>query len=239
MFKSKLQVVDSLLLMPDDLHQHQTIIPAQYRRRLSHVSKLALTAALMITDKNINQTIETIDYIAFGSQHGELDNTVNVLNSISDQETLSPMKFSLAVHNATAGLYTIIKKLNRPVTSIAAGVDTFLMTVLDAMSFLNQHKNKTALVVIFDQRLAECYQNLNIAYDCAYAMTLLLKYSERDEANLGVDIASCEIAQNDMNANKVDVVPAIEFFKWYRSGLVSQVLEQYSLTQKFIWQLCV
>ncbi|MCF6765858.1 beta-ketoacyl synthase chain length factor [Thiotrichales bacterium 19S3-7] len=234
MLENKLELIDSTLITPEKLNQAQTIIPAQYKRRLSHASRLALTAALTVTETTKLQKTSTIDYIVFGSQHGELDNTVNVLNAISHKETLSPMKFSLAVHNAAAGLYTIIERINTPATSIAAGVDTFLMSMLDAINFLKSNANKTALVVVFDQLLPHCYQGLTIRYDCAYAIALLLRNDTNSDSNICVSMTPYAqgINKRDINATPA----ALEFYNWCHDASIQHTLVQYSLTQKFSWQ---
>lgn len=96
------------LPVPDDA------IPKTHRRRMSTLSKMAVQTALEVTES------ERPDFLVFCSQHGELSRTRELLTSIVERTELSPTSFSQSVHNASAGLYTIVTSSGAPATSLAA-----------------------------------------------------------------------------------------------------------------------
>ncbi|WP_082627241.1 beta-ketoacyl synthase chain length factor [Colwellia sp. TT2012] len=70
-------------------------------RRLSPFSKIALHCLDM--PAALKQNLPLI----FASQHGDLAKTITLIKDAALGENLSPTKFSLSVHNATTGLFSI------------------------------------------------------------------------------------------------------------------------------------
>lgn len=96
------------------------------RRRLSPLSRIALHCAhAALADERAEQLV-------FASRHGELGTTVNLLRQLARGEALSPMGFSLSVHNSAAGLFGIASKDATPATAIAAGRDSLLACLIEA-----------------------------------------------------------------------------------------------------------
>lgn len=96
------------------------------RRRLSPLSRVALHCA------HATLAGERAEQLIFASRHGELGTTVNLLRQLAQGEALSPMGFSLSVHNSAAGLYGIAGKDATPATAIAAGRDSLSACLLEA-----------------------------------------------------------------------------------------------------------
>ena len=96
------------------------------RRRLSPLSRVALHCA------HAALAGERAEQWVFASRHGELGTTVNLLRQLAQGEALSPMGFSLSVHNSAAGLYGIAGKDATPATAIAAGRDSLQACLLEA-----------------------------------------------------------------------------------------------------------
>jgi len=108
-------------------------IPAMQRRRLSRLSRLSLAAAYSCAGENHN--LPTV----FASRHGEIHRTLGLLNDVAQNEPLSPMAFSLSVHNTASGLYSIATGNTAPSTAIAAGMDTLPMAIIEAIGQLQRH----------------------------------------------------------------------------------------------------
>jgi hypothetical protein len=62
--------------------------------------------------------------LVFASRHGELGYAVQMLRSLAAGEPLSPTLFSLAVHNAASGLFSILRADRSESTALAAGAST-------------------------------------------------------------------------------------------------------------------
>ncbi|AAW85339.1 hypothetical protein VF_0844 [Aliivibrio fischeri ES114] len=143
-------------------------IPAMARRRMSSLSKLAVQTALTLAEEN------DIDYLVFSSQHGELTRTVALLEDILNGDDASPMAFSQSVHNTAAGLFTITAKKAIPVTSIAAGENTFHSAVVEAAAYLAENQNNKVLIIDFDEPLPSHYQEFEKQNYQGYAVGLIM-----------------------------------------------------------------
>jgi hypothetical protein len=103
------------------------------RRRLSRLSRLALSAAHSCAGER--HFLPTV----FASRHGEIHRTLGLLGDLAHNEPLSPMAFSLSVHNTASGLYSITTGNTAPSTAIAAGADTLSMAMIEAIGQLQRH----------------------------------------------------------------------------------------------------
>ncbi len=124
-------------------------IPAMQRRRLSRLSRFALSAANACAGE---QHLPTV----FASRHGEIHRTVELLKELARHEPLSPMGFSLSVHNTASGLYSIATGNTAPSTAIAAGADTLPTAFIEAIGQLQYHER--VLLVYAEEPLPEDYR---------------------------------------------------------------------------------
>lgn len=144
-------------------------IPASHRRRMSALSKLAVQLALEAAGDT------RPDFLVYCSRHGELTRMQELLDNIVGGSELSPAAFSQSVHNASAGLYTIITQNTVPATSVAAGAGTFAYGWLEAESFLASNPDKTVLLVSYDEVLPAVYRPYVEHVQRSFALALLLR----------------------------------------------------------------
>lgn len=138
------------------------------RRRLSPLSRVALHCAqAALAGERASQLI-------FASRHGELGNTVNLLRQLAQAESLSPMGFSLSVHNTAAGLYGIAARDATPATAIAAGRDTLSACLIEAAAMLACGV-ESVLVSYVEQDLPTPYQAWQQAEAPLLGLALLLE----------------------------------------------------------------
>ena len=126
-------------------------IPAMQRRRLSGIAKLALNSAI----HSLNS--KSVDYIVWASQYGDEHKTLKILADVLQDQTPSPTQFSTSVHNAIAGLYSILCQDATPSTSLAA---SWSEALIEAYAWLKTtaKPNARVLVVYYDEALPEIYQ---------------------------------------------------------------------------------
>lgn len=137
------------------------------RRRLSPLSRVALHCAqAALAGERASQLI-------FASRHGELGNTVNLLRQLAQAEPLSPMGFSLSVHNTAAGLYGIATRDATPATAIAAGRDTLSACLIEAAAMVASGVD-SVLVSYVEQDLPTPYQAWQQAEAPLLGLALLL-----------------------------------------------------------------
>ncbi len=143
-------------------------IPALLRRRFSTLGKCAMGAALPL--------LEDVDHIPsiFASRHGDTQLSFSLLRQIGLREQISPANFSLAVHNAVSGLFTIARRDTSEVITIAAMGGLVLPTVFEAIGQLQD--SERVLCVIYDIPLQEFFEQhtseSEISFPYAIAMIL-------------------------------------------------------------------
>ncbi|MGN0895052.1 MAG: beta-ketoacyl synthase chain length factor [Succinivibrio sp.] len=128
-------------------------IPMMTARRLSQGCRLAVDLGLELIKDHPD-----IDAVIYSSDTGEMEHNYRVLNAVAQGEPCSPTDFSMSVHNAAVGNFTIISKSKIPSSSISAGADSFMMALAEAYSFLQSGFNKI-LLVDYCVRLPDFYSH--------------------------------------------------------------------------------
>jgi hypothetical protein len=147
-------------------------VPPIKRRRLNGLSKMAMHTSLNCLEHAEYSAQETLTL--FASQHGELNRTVTIISDITNTQEISPKDFSLSVHNASLGLFSIFNKNTNPGTSVAAGTNTFGFALLEAYNLLTRFPDKKVLLTCFDLQVAPPFDALQTQIDPSYSISLLL-----------------------------------------------------------------
>jgi len=140
-------------------------------RRASKADRLALRVAL---DSAGTEPLPTI----FASRHGEVHRSVELLSVLTSSEPTSPMSFSLSVHNAAAGFFSLGRADSSASSSVAAGRDSVPMALLEAAAQLAEGRPRV-LVVAYDERIPSAFRPYLDEADFGGALAMLL---ERDGA---------------------------------------------------------
>ena len=151
---------------------------------MSALSRLAVQIALEAAGD------ATPDYLVFCSQHGDLTRLREMLGDIATGAELSPTAFSQSVHNASAGLYTIIAKSRAPVSSLASGASTFAYGWVEVEGLLLRNPHSQVLLVCYDEPLPAEYAPYSSQRQCMYGLGLLLRLA--DTRGLTLDSAPAE-----------------------------------------------
>jgi|OM-RGC.v1.011808481 hypothetical protein len=147
-------------------------IPVMLRRRFTAIGKYSVEAAtpLLKEDEQIP--------LVFASRHGDVDLTLSLLKSIADNEPLSPTSFSLAVHNAISGLFSIARKDRRETTAISATENLIPFALLEAATQLQESKD--VLCIICESVLPDLYKPFASSPPFTYAIAMVLSREEGD-----------------------------------------------------------
>lgn len=151
------------------------------RRRLSPFAKVALHCAL----DAVGSQPHTMP-VVFASRHGDLARTNKLIESVAANDELSPTQFGLSVHNAVAGLYSILTHNTAAISSVAAGEATFMAGLLDAVCKLHIHPQGRLLYLYCDLPVPECYQGY-LAPQAGIGLALLLEKRKDNDFTLGED----------------------------------------------------
>ena len=112
--------------------------------------------------------------VVLASQHGELSYAVSMLRALAAGEPVSPATFSLSVHNAPAGLFSIVRGDPSPSTAVAAGEETLAAGLIEAAAELDEC-SEPVLFLYGDAPLPEEYRGFAERPDPQRALALLLE----------------------------------------------------------------
>jgi len=129
----------------------EAAIPAGRRRRMGPMERLMARCALGVLRE------EPAAEIILCSRYGNVEALESLLRSISAREPLSPMTFSLSVHNAAAGLVEQIRGDHTGHTALAAGRDTLTAGLIEAYACLATAPGRPIALVFGDWPLPEIY----------------------------------------------------------------------------------
>jgi hypothetical protein len=115
-------------------------MPAMLRRRAGLLGRMALEVAYECLDGRTG--VPTV----FCSRHGEVGRAVELLDDLARGEPLSPTAFGLAVHNASAGLFSIARADRANHVALAGGTATLEHAVIEACGLLADGADMVLLV---------------------------------------------------------------------------------------------
>jgi hypothetical protein len=115
-------------------------MPALLRRRAGLLGRMALEVAYGCLGQEAD--VPTV----FCSRHGEVARAIDLLGDLARGEPLSPTAFGLAVHNASAGLFSIARADRANHVALAAGPATLEHAVIEACGLLADGATMVLLV---------------------------------------------------------------------------------------------
>ncbi len=143
------------------------VIPSMLRRRLSPLGRAILSLAIPLMERWGDMPM------VFASRHGEVSRTLGLLQDMAQGELMSPTAFSLSVHNATTGLYSIHRGLNKNITAISGGSTDLVAVLLEALGQCNSAEPRV-LCLICDEPLPEPYQAQEYQPEQPFALALVV-----------------------------------------------------------------
>jgi hypothetical protein len=199
-------------------------LPALLRRRCSALARIMLTAAFDCCEETDRTGVATV----FASRHGNINESIDLLDRLAENKPLSPTRFSHTVHNAQAGLFSIAAGNRRASSSIAAQQDSFACGYLEALTLLEREPERPVLLVVGDVPLAPIFAPLVEEPAGSYALALFLVRDGK-----GSKLAF------DLRAEPEDRSPArwpdaIEFLRWFLSDESRLILG--SARRPWVWE---
>ncbi len=152
-------------------------LKASWRRRLNLFARAAA--------QGIGSALNTAEqpYVIFASRHGDLHRTVALLDQIATDDRLSPTDFSMAVHNATAGITSINYGITQAHTAISAGIDTLVAALTEAACHLASDPQTPVIVAYVDLPLPEVFSAFDTPGMHGMALTFRLAISPPDQGD--------------------------------------------------------
>jgi hypothetical protein len=205
-------------------HPEARFLPALIRRRCSPLARIALTTAFACCDEEQRAHCSSV----FASRHGNINESIDLLDRLAERQPLSPTVFSHTVHNAQAGLFSLAARNGHTSSSIAARGDTFGCAYLEALALLEREPGSPVLLVIADVPLASAFDGLVDEPDASYGLALLLAQGDaRDRLAFAIEPAG-------PGARRARWPDAIEFLRWHLSD--ERHLRLGEGPRRFVWQ---
>jgi hypothetical protein len=156
-----------VVLQSSDAAPDVSFLPAMQRRRLSRLARMAFSVGWPLADGRVNLPL------VFVSRHGETPRTYEILTDLANEQPLSPTQFSLSVHNAIIGLWSIMRGETSEMTALAAAGDGLEHGMLEAAALLNEGA-PAVLLVITEEQPPVAYSKWIDDVPFPYAVGLLL-----------------------------------------------------------------
>lgn len=162
-------------------------MPALLRRRAGALGKMALEVAYQCLDGR--KDVPAV----FCSRHGEVARAFDLLNDLANGVALSPTAFGLAVHNASAGLFSIARTDQANHLALAAGASTVEHAVIEACGLLADGA-PMVLLVAYDNCLPTVFEQFEDCDEQAHAWAWLMVPADKDAIHLSWRATEPELA---------------------------------------------
>jgi len=185
-------------------------LPSLLRRRFKTLGKCAVGAALKLMKEG-----ESIPSV-FASRYGDAALTFSLLDDMGRDAPMSPTSFSLAVHNAISGLYSIARNDTSAVTAIASMEGLVIHALLETLGQL-QATNRM-LCIIYDMPLPEIYGSSTSSVPFPYAIAMVLNRTQGESYTLEQCVGSTS-ANESLGINDSEILQFLELL----TGLSDEV----------------
>ncbi len=193
----------------DNLNEKELVKKMILRRRLSRSSKILIKLAHECEFKNGN--------MIYGSAYGEVIDTVNILNSINNNEPVSPSAFQNSVYNTAASYHSILNENKNEILTLSCGDKTsYKVMQQGALATLKEDKVFVSSVEAINFAGVEELNKCNT--DLEYGIGFLIQKTEK-EANIKIDMNKQDGVPNsllwmknlyDLCENKNECIVSIE-----------------------------
>jgi hypothetical protein len=194
--------------LPSEGAPAAAFLPPLLRRRATPLTRTMLTAAWECLGPEELPRLRTV----FGSRHGSINESIELIEAVAKREKLSPAVFSHTVHNAQAALFSIAAGNRAASSSLAAQADTWASAFVEALTLLERDP-EPVLLAMGDVPLAPTFAPLVDEAVTPYALALRLAPALDGEP--GVEIA---LRDGGAPIPRTAWPDALEFLRWWLCG---------------------
>lgn len=149
-----------------DIRSVEPVLPRLLRRRLNATGRAACEAVALLDDGNDQPLIHA-------SRHGDVSSSLNMLQNLNAGDPVSPASFSISVHNAVLGVYSIASQHHGPALALGACGNEFDALINEARGYLAAgHDSVIAVFSEGDVPLAYQPYTESPAHPCVVALKL-------------------------------------------------------------------
>ncbi|QJD59180.1 beta-ketoacyl synthase chain length factor [Pseudomonas sp. gcc21] len=122
--------------------QGESMLPRMLRRRLSATGRAVCDSASVLDDGSGVPVIHA-------SRHGDVSSSLTMLGALEAGDPVSPSSFSMSVHNAVLGVYSIARQHRGPTQALGACGNEFEALIAEATGYLAT--GKQAVIALFSE----------------------------------------------------------------------------------------
>ena len=202
-------------------------MPTMLRRRAGFLGKMALEVAYRCLEGRSG--VPTV----FCSRHGDVARAVGLISDLVQDSPLSPTSFGLAVHNASAGLFSIAREDQANHLALSAGTSTVEYGVIEACSLLADGA-PTVMLVVYDDCLPPVFAEFQDCVEQPHAWAWLMEPALASENVMHLSWNVC----HEVKVTSPDLMPAsLEILRFQFSG--DEIFERVSDHRSWCWRCCV
>jgi hypothetical protein len=191
-------------------------VPKMLKRRLSPLAKTVFCAAKQCIDERM------IMPTVFSSSHGELAKSFSMMEMLDAGEEISPTAFSLSVHNAIAGLFSMAWKNKLQCTVVAPGEEGLAAAFIEGLGLL-QEGAEQVLLVFYDEPLVDFYPSAPFKLSTDESRSLALRIAKSGEGQT-LKMSSLPMTGND-GEQPVQLMAFIRFLAEPQAQLTLKTLQ--------------
>lgn len=189
-------------------HPEAKFLPPMLRRRCNPLTRVMLATAFGCIDAEAEDEPRTV----FGSRHGSINDSMELLEAICLGNKISPAVFSHTVQNAQAGLFSIAAHNRRASSSVAAQQDTFANAFVEALTHLDREPERAVLLVVGDVPLIPALAPLVREVEAPHALALRLGFSG-EGTSLEFELGAKPVVTPELGWPE-----PVEFLRWLLSS---------------------
>lgn len=183
-------------------------VPPLLRRRFDLQGKMAATSVMDCLNDLTGIPI------VFCSRHGEVARSAELLSSMANKEPLSPTAFSLSVHNAVAGLLSIIRSDRSNYITISSRSSLVESGITEAYGLLHGGAEQV-LLVVYNNALPECFSAYCDQDEQPFAFACLIEKDGKNAISLSSSSGSITPPE------KADIPQELQVFRFFLSKQAS------------------
>lgn len=143
-------------------------VPAMQRRRLGTLARSVFHVLSHCADPGAQEPA------IFSSHMGEIGRTQGIVDTLAADEPVSPASFSLSVHNAIAGQWSLIRGIKAPMIALAPPANSPVPALFEAAGILLEEEHEAVNVVFYDEPYPSFYSPFITGPAAATALALRL-----------------------------------------------------------------
>lgn len=177
------------------------------RRRISRLGRIAMQTLYHALQDEAGSTP-----LVFASRHGDVNRSSELLRERAETGSVSPASFSVSVHNAIGGLFSIVRNDTAPLSAIAADVETTEMAMIEACGLLAEGA-QAVLVTVYDDDSCKPYTQFDDEPRVAHAWTARLTRSGNSVFEL-----DCATSKNSNEPGSRQLPRSLDALQFMLSG---------------------